>query len=73
MVGISLGCILGIAIPISIKNLSNGNMWANGFTSFRFIKDLIIISAVIGVLIACLVLLPERGKKLIEKNNNLEA
>ena len=42
-------------------------MWANGFMSFRFIKDLIIICCVITVLLTSIILLPERGKKLIEE------
>ena len=70
MVGISFGCILGIAIPISIKNLTNGNMWANGFMSFRFIKDLIIICCVITVLLTSIILLPEREKLIEEKIKN---
>jgi hypothetical protein len=65
MVGISLGCILGIMIPLSFKNLTTRQMWAKGF-SFRFIKDTIIILGVIGIIIATLVLLPEKARDKIE-------
>lgn len=68
MVGISLGCILGIAIPLSIKNLSNGNMWANGIMSFRFIKDLIVILFVLIITILLLIMIPEKAKKELEKS-----
>lgn len=66
MVGISLGCILGIAIPLSIKNATNGNMWANGIMSFRFIKDFFIISVVITCLVMALIYIPDKGKKELE-------
>lgn len=64
MVGISLGCILGIMIPLSFKNLTTGQMWAKGI-GFRFIKDTIIILGVIGIIIATLVLLPDKARDKI--------
>jgi len=60
MIGISLGCILGIMIPLSFKNLTTGQMWAKGIR-FRFIKDAIIIAIVIGMVIATIVKLPEKA------------
>ena len=67
MVGISLGCILGIAIPLSVKNLTNGNMWANGLTSFRFIKDLVILSLLLVVFVMVVLYIPKRAKAELEK------
>ena len=70
MVGISIGCILGIAIPISVKNLTNGNMWAKGFFSFRFIKDFLIISILFGAIIASTILLPKQAKNQLNNEIN---
>jgi len=67
MVGISLGCILGIAIPLSVKNLTNGNMWANGLTSFRFIKDLVILSLLLVVFVMVVLYIPKKAKTELEK------
>ena len=67
MVGISLGCILGIAIPLSVKNLTNGDMWANGLTSFRFIKDLLILSLLLVVFVMVVLYIPKKAKAELEK------
>jgi len=65
MVGISFGCIFGIMIPLSFKNLTTGQMWAKGI-GFRFIKDSIIILSVIIIIILTLLKLPEEAEKKIK-------
>lgn len=67
MVGISIGCILGILIPISCKNITSGalkNMFKNN--KIRFIRNLIILLFTLLVVISMIVVLPKQaGNQLI--------
>jgi hypothetical protein len=61
MVGVSLGCILGIVIPITLKNLVSGEIIKDGILSFTFIKDIIVLSLLLGVLITICILIPKKA------------
>jgi len=66
MVGVSLGCILGIVIPITLKNLVSGAIIKDGLLSFTFIKDLVVLSVLFAGLIALCILIPKKASKDIE-------
>ena len=65
MAGISLGCILGIIIPISFKNVTTGQITKS---KRRLIKDSIVILFTLAIIISVLVVLPiQAGNNLSEK------
>lgn len=66
MVGVSLGCILGIVIPITLKNLVSGEIIKDGILSFTFIKDMIIILLLIGIFISVCILIPKKASNEIK-------
>lgn len=66
MVGVSLGCILGIVIPITLKNLVSGAIIKDGLLSFTFIKDLVVLSVLFAGLIALCILIPKKASEDIK-------
>jgi hypothetical protein len=66
MVGVSLGCILGIVIPITLKNLVSGAIIKDGVLSFTFIKDLVVLSVLFAGLIALCILIPKKASEDID-------
>ena len=66
MVGISLGCILGILIPITFKNVVSGEIIRHGIFSFTFIKDMIILLILMGAFISTCILIPKKASEDIE-------
>ena len=66
MVGVSLGCILGIVIPITLKNLVSGAIIKDGLLSFTFIKDLVVLSVLFSGLIAICILIPKKASNDVE-------
>lgn len=62
MVGVSLGCILGIIIPITLKNLVSGDIIKDGIFSFIFIKDLLVLSILLASFISICVLIPKKAR-----------
>lgn len=68
MAGISLGCILGIIIPISFKNLTTGEITKS---KKRLIKDSIVILFTLTIIISVLVVLPKQaGENLSKEEEN---
>lgn len=68
MVGVSLGCILGIIIPITLKNVVSGAIIKDGLLSFTFIKDLIVLCILFAGLIALCILIPKKASEDIKGN-----
>ena len=66
MIGISLGCIIGIIIPISIKNLLTQNLWKKGH-KLSFIKDVFVALIVITIIISIIVILPKYAYETLNK------
>lgn len=66
MVGVSLGCILGIIIPITLKNIVSGDIIKDGILSFTFIKDIIVFSILVASLIALCILIPKKASDEVE-------
>jgi len=66
MVGISLGCIIGIIIPISIKNLLTQNLWKKGH-KISFIKDIFVALIVITIIISIIIILPKYAYETLNK------
>ena len=62
MVGISLGCILGILIPISCKNITTGaltNMLKNN--KIRFARNIFILLFTLFVIVSMIIVLPKQA------------
>ncbi len=65
MAGISIGCILGIIIPVSFKNVTTGQITKS---RYRLIKDSIVILFTLVIIISVLVILPKKvGDNLSEE------
>ena len=67
MAGISLGCILGIIIPVSFKNLTTGQI---AKSKKRLIKDSIVIILSLTIIIFVLVVLPKKAGENLSKKED---
>ena len=73
MVGISLGCILGILIPISCKNITTGalkNMFKNN--KIRFARNVFILLFTLSVIISMIIVLPKQAGDQLSKEIRFE-